>query len=951
MESLIKSLIPVNDPERLEALRRYQILDTPPEAVFDKITEMMAQVFDMPLAFLSIVGQERVHFKSRYGGFPLPEVLREDSLCSHTILSPSPLVIEDAHADACFANGTYVATEGGIRFYAGAPLITPDGHQIGTVCLVDTKPRTFSEANTRLLEQFAWMTMHQIEMREALLRQGAIETQLQEANRELRFVTDMMPQLVWATESDGYASYFNRMWTEYTGVPFGELTGEGWIRTLHPDDVADTATAWQNALRQQASYDVEYRVRRHDGTYRWFVARGTPMKDAYGNILRWYGTTTDIDEQKRAEERLEEKVAERTQQLTEARNQIRGVVDSAPIGMMVYTSIRDEAGRIVDFGMLYYNAQVTELTGITTEQRESLRLTELLGLYGLEDDFGRYVDVVEQGRSEAWQQHVPATGKWLWVTVTPLQDGFLRTLSDITELKESQEAVEKQSEFANSILDASINAVMALDAVPGPAGTVSDFRIVKINKAFTTIVGLDESIVGKNYRSYFPGTDKSGVFDLYRRVLQTGQPERKEIYSADQDLNSWFDISAVKRGDNGVVVTFNNISPQRQAAIRIEQQKNMLDNILRHSPSGISVTEMIRDAAGTIVDARTVMANEISAKHTGLPLELALSRTVSENLPGILESPLFVQALETLRTGTPFITQYFVEPTGRWIELAVAKMDEDRLINVFTDVTPIKEAQLRQEELVARLKRSNEELEQFTYVSHHDLQEPLRKILIFTDMVKSDTHTQLSEAAAARLEKVSASARRMSAALRDVLNYASLNKAEQFTEVDLDEVLAAVQSDLELVIQEKGARVSSDALPTMRAVPHQMHQLFYNLMNNALKFVLPGATPEIRVRCRILTDADRAAHPELDAHRTWYGISFSDNGIGFSPESAERIFLMFQRLHQREAYGGTGIGLALCRKVVQNHGGSIWAESKPGEGATFHILLPGPGPLSPEGGT
>jgi signal transduction histidine kinase len=691
-------IIPKNDADRLEALYRYKILDTPPEAVFDNITEMMAHVFDMPMAFISLVGDDKVFYKSKVGGFPYEHVMREDSLCSLTILHDEPLVIENALAEICLREGPYVAPEGGIRFYAGAPLITKEGSAIGTVCVVDTVPRAFTEESKGLLLRFAKLVMHEIEVREALMKQ------------------------------------------------------------------------------------------------------------------------------KLAEEDLETSIGERTQQLRQ------------------------------------------------------------------------------------------------------------------------------QSDFANSILDASTNAFMVLDAMWGQKGEIDDFRIIKINNAFTSITGLDDSIVGRSYRALFPSTDKSGVFELYKRVLTTGNPERKEIFSSDQDLNSWFDLSVVRRGENGVVISFTNISPQRQAAIRIEQQKALLDNILAHSPTGITVTEFVRDEAGNIIDGVTIMANEVSEKHTGVSVAQSLNKRISENLPDILESPLFKMAVQTAKTGEPFITQYFIDRTHRWIELSVAKMDDDHLINVFTDVTPIKEAQLKQEELVEQLKRSNEELEQFTYVSHHDLQEPLRKILMFTDMVKTELSDQLPESAATRLEKVSSAARRMSAALKDVLNFASLNKEEQFTAVDLDEVLASVQSDLELAIQEKKAKITSDALPTVRAVPHQMHQLFYNLVNNALKFIRPDVPPQITITCRELPGSELKAHLDLDADRAYYEIDVRDNGIGFRPDAAEKIFAMFQRLHGKEAFAGTGIGLALCRKVAQNHGGKIWAESRQGEGATFKIILPTPPPAPPQEG-
>jgi light-regulated signal transduction histidine kinase (bacteriophytochrome) len=238
------------------------------------------------------------------------------------------------------------------------------------------------------------------------------------------------------------------------------------------------------------------------------------------------------------------------------------------------------------------------------------------------------------------------------------------------------------------------------------------------------------------------------------------------------------------------------------------------------------------------------------------------------------------------------------------------------------------------------LKRANTELEQFTYVSHHDLQEPLRKIIMFSDMVQSDNKNQLTEASQQRLERVTSAARRMSAALRDVLDYASLNREEAAVQVDLEEVLAAVQQDLELLITEKKANIMSQTLPTVNAIPGQMHQLFYNLINNALKFTNPGKQPVINITCRKLDKTEASTHTELNLGKHYYHIMVQDNGIGFQPDAAERIFGMFQRLHSKDAYAGTGIGLALVKKVVMNHHGKIWAESSPGEGSSFNVLLP-----------
>lgn len=180
----------------------------------------------------------------------------------------------------------------------------------------------------------------------------------------------------------------------------------------------------------------------------------------------------------------------------------------------------------------------------------------------------------------------------------------------------------------------------------------------------------------------------------------------------------------------------------------------------------------------------------------------------------------------------------------------------------------------------------------------------------------------------------------MALALKDVLNFASLNKEEQFSQVDMNEVLAAVQTDLELVISEKRAAITCGMLPAIKAIPSQMHQLFYNLVNNALKFSIPGMLPQISISCKCLDATELQQHTELEQSKQYYTIAVQDNGIGFNQDAAGKIFGMFQRLHSKDAYAGTGIGLALCKKVVTNHSGKIWAESEPGKGAIFIVVLP-----------
>lgn len=238
------------------------------------------------------------------------------------------------------------------------------------------------------------------------------------------------------------------------------------------------------------------------------------------------------------------------------------------------------------------------------------------------------------------------------------------------------------------------------------------------------------------------------------------------------------------------------------------------------------------------------------------------------------------------------------------------------------------------------LERRNNELEQFTYVSHHDLQEPLRKLILFSDLVKTDSYDRLTPTSQRNLDRILAAAYKMRASVRDVLEFAALDRKDTLAWVDLTITVDAVKGDLEAVIQEKAAVIQSQRLPNIKAVADQMHQLFYHLLSNALTFSTEDRSPVITLACKTVDEDELLTKRSLVPNKSYYEITITDNGIGFGQEVAEKIFGLFQRAHQTSGYSGTGIGLALCKKIVENRGGKIWAEGRPGEGATFHVLLP-----------
>jgi signal transduction histidine kinase len=234
-----------------------------------------------------------------------------------------------------------------------------------------------------------------------------------------------------------------------------------------------------------------------------------------------------------------------------------------------------------------------------------------------------------------------------------------------------------------------------------------------------------------------------------------------------------------------------------------------------------------------------------------------------------------------------------------------------------------------------KLIRSNSDLEQFAYVASHDLQEPLRKIQIFTEMAEKSAD---KTTAATYFEKIHTSARRMTDLIKSVLNYSRLSKTgEQFEEVDLNVLLENTKIDFELLITEKKAVIKNDILPVIQGIPLQLNQLFLNLFSNSLKF--SNADPLITIFSRVLSEKEVRQHENLHTKVRYVEIIFSDNGIGFEQQYADQIFTIFQRLHDKKSYEGTGIGLALCKKIVENHHGFITAKSELGKGAAFYIYL------------
>ncbi|ASZ10163.1 PAS domain-containing protein [Chitinophaga pendula] len=309
----------------------------------------------------------------------------------------------------------------------------------------------------------------------------------------------------------------------------------------------------------------------------------------------------------------------------------------------------------------------------------------------------------------------------------------------------------------------------------------------------------------------------------------------------------------------------------------------------------------------------------------------ALYKAVSQKEPFEMEYDLLDQAGKRKK----------IHAKGKYVYDHERK--QDRFIGVLRDISTVWQLEQDRKRYIQDLRRSNKELEEFAYVASHDLQEPLRKILTFGDLLNNRYREQLGNDGKQYIDRMMKASQHMQQLINDLLTLSRISSRKpDTTSVKLDEVLQGVLADMEETIRENNAEIIIHPLPEIKGYHVQFQQLFTNLLGNAVKFRDKERPPRIEVSCRILNYQEVVALL-LDVKHTWYEITVADNGIGFENIHSHRIFQVFQRLHGKTEYPGTGLGLSICQKIIENHGGKISATGIPGEGARFIIHLPDTG--------
>ena len=939
----------------LQALAALQVLDSPPEAEFDALVQAASLLCGVPIAMLSLVDHRRQWFKAAVGLHGVTETPRDVAFCAHAVLDDAVFEVIDAAQDPRFADNPMVAGPLGVRFYAGAPIQLRDGHRVGTLCLIDHQPRQLTDVQREALRCLARVAAHALEGRRAMHQaQQAVADSAQAAlvlrhsadaiarsEDRLRRLYETTPAMLHTVDPQGRLTMVSDAWLARLGYARAEVLGRCSVEFFAPAsrDFA-LAVSVPTLLAQGRHDEVECQLVARSGQVIDVLLSAIVERGADGHPLRILAGLQDVTLRRRAERALEEE-----------RQRLHNILEGTRAGTWEWH---------LPTGALHCNERWAALLGETLAELGPLSIHDCTDRLH-PDDVAPVNHLMAEhfaGRSPHYEfeprlRH--RDGHWVWLlargrvmrwTADGQPEWMFGTVQDISARKQQEQALRKSEDLLDRTGRLAGVGGWEIDIASGDITWSAETRRIHG-------VAADYRPVLASAIAFFAPDARPVIQAAVGRGLATGEPWDLELPFIPADGRAiWVRaVGAVERLDGQpvrLVGAVQDITARKQLERRLTDNERYLSQVMEASPLGMFVAQ----ASG-----RCLFTNAAWQRIAGVDGSACLGDGWHMATHPQDRAQAVIDWRRAIASGQPVASEHrYQRPDGTvvWVWVHMAPIGRDSgdgiggiggddgddgddgnggsnaysagVVGTVEDITGRRLLAQSLAERSTELARSNEDLERFAYVASHDLQEPLRMVTSYGQLLARRYQAALPAEAQEFLQFMVDGGQRAQALIRDLLSLAridSLPRARQA--VPLESVLTDALRQLRLRVQDAGATITHDALPTVQADLRQMGQLLTNLISNALKF-RGASAPAIHL----------AATREAGAWR----ISVRDNGLGIEARFFDRIFVMFQRLHLRSAHEGTGIGLAICKRVVERHGGRIGVESTPGQGSTFWFVLP-----------
>lgn len=710
----------------------------------------------------------------------------------------------------------------------------------------------------------------------------------------------------------------NQAYCQMLGYSEDELLNLSFADITHPDDIEEDLNLAARLFEGEIStYQLEKRYIHKNGSLVWVHLSCSCLKDSSGKVLQGLGVTQDITERKLIENNLK---------ISEAR--FRRAIDASVVGIVTGSLL---------------TGQITSVNDAFLKMIDYTRDDILSGRIGWQDitpaeyhylDEQAIQDLLKKGNTPPFEkQYVTKGGRRIDVLVAgtlldDTHDIVIVFVVDITQRKQTEKAWNESQERYKLVVEATNDGIC-------------DWNItndqVYWNDRYYEILGLNRKDIPEPSQEFARSLIHPQDHSLVQAFMHDHLQEKKSYPIEIRMRHSTGDYRYVRINaravwnEQGIPVrltgTITDITESKQAEIVLKESEERFRTMADAAP--VLIWTCDSSGAGDYF-------NKTWLTFTGRTLEqeLGFGWTVGIH-PDDRER--CIATCEEAKLNRSVLNMEFrlrrFDGEYRWIlDTANPRFTADGelvgYIGSMVDITDIKEAEQELKDYAHRLENSNKELEQFATVVSHDLQEPLRKVMIFSQYLRQADNCHFTDEAHDYISRMQCATERMQSLITDLLDLSRINrKGQPFQKTKLNEVLSEVLSDLHFTIKDSQGKIEVGELPEIEADAQQMGQLFQNLISNALKFHRDSVSPVVTISARTINN-------------TFCEIRIKDNGIGFEEKYLDRIFGIFERLHGRREYPGTGIGLAICHRIIQRHGGSITATSIPDQGSTFIVILP-----------